>query len=86
MGILLWAAVIFGYIFTCMIAHKVLDAIGWDEAADSPLPFIWPLVILFWLCLGLPIVAMWWLVEKAPKKVVRVAKRAKSKKKVKEVK
>lgn len=71
MIVLYIAAAVFGYIFTCIIACKVMYALKWESQDGPPLELvssIWPLILLFWVLLGWPFLAMLWVVN-APAKL-----------------
>lgn len=66
-------AILFGgglfYVFTCVLAHRFFYAIGWTNAAESPLILIWPVVLLFWLLLGWPVMFFMWVTKKSARTV-----------------
>lgn len=68
MVILYWAAAIFGYIFTCVIADKVMGA---SKKGDEILALFWPVILLIYVVVYLPVRGMIWIVNKAPKSLPR---------------
>jgi hypothetical protein len=67
LGILFW-------IFTSIVANKVYEKLGWRNATETPLVAIWPLVILFWVFIGFPVMGFCWSLNR----VTRVSKRVKT--------
>jgi hypothetical protein len=64
MILLLWTAMFFGYIFTVIVAHHVMKKMGLEDQADSPIPAIWPLAVIIFIGLVLPISGMIWVCNK----------------------
>lgn len=82
MTILLYIGLFFFYVLTCIIAHKVMVAIGggFEEAGESPAVLFWPAILLFWVCLAWPVIFMYRSVERAsklPSEIKRRTKRSK---------
>lgn len=59
---------IFGYIFSCVIAHAVMRSKkGWRQTADTPAPMFWPFIVLFGIFIWWPIMGMVWIVNNTPR-------------------
>lgn len=70
----------FTYIFTAVVAYKFMkDVLGWKEGAETPLPLIWPLLLMGWLFLVLPVMFFFWVVNSVPKKLKKKIRKAKTK-------
>lgn len=70
MVIIYIVAITFSYIFSCVIAYKVMKSMrGWSATADTPGVACWPVILLFYILIIWPIVGMVWLVNDAPRKL-----------------
>jgi hypothetical protein len=56
-----------GYVFSCVIADKVMRWMGFEN--PELVPVFWPLALVVAVAIVLPICAMLWLVNDLPKKL-----------------
>lgn len=67
-AVAIWAAAMFGYIFSCIVAHKVLKDVLKFETEDMELTALfWPILLGFIVFIYWPFMAMVWTVNMVPR-------------------